>query len=65
MATEEKDESFEIISIKEKYLRDQFTQAEDALMKSEFGVRVNKEIVRVAEAELKKEQMKNKPSMVD
>ena len=56
---EEKDESFEIISLKEKYLREQLAQAEDALMKSEFGVLANKEIVKVAEEEFKKEQEKN------
>jgi len=55
----EKDESFEIISVKEKYLREQFASAEDALMKSEFGVLANKEIVKIAEAELLKEQKKN------
>lgn len=56
---DEKDESFEIISLKEKYLREQLAQAEDALMKSEFGVLANKEIVKVAEEEFKKEQEKN------
>jgi len=56
---EEKDESFEIISVKEKYLREQFALADDAVMKSEFGVLANKEVRRVAEAELKKEQEKN------
>ncbi len=57
--TDEKDESFEIISIKEKYLREQFALAEDSLMKSEFGVLANKEVRRVAEEELKKEAEKN------
>ena len=57
--TDEKDESFEIISIKEKYLREQFALAEDSLMKSEFGVLANKEVRRVAEEELKKEADKN------
>ncbi len=57
--TDEKDESFEIISIKEKYLREQFALAEDSLMKSELGVLANKEVRRVAEEELKKEADKN------
>ena len=38
-----KDESFEIISNKEKYLRDMLAQAEDSLMKSEFNVLINKQ----------------------
>ena len=56
---EKKDETFEIISVKEKYLREQFALAQDALMKSEFGVLANKEVLKVAEAELKKEADKN------
>lgn len=57
--TEEKDESFEIISLKEKYLREQLAIAEDSLMKSEFNVIINKEIIRITEEELKKEVEKN------
>ena len=57
--TEEKDESFEIISLKEKYLKDQLAMAEDSLMKSEFNILVNKEVIRIAEAEIKKEADKN------
>lgn len=60
MTTEEpKDKSFEIISVKEKYLREQFALADDSLIKSEFGVLANKKVREVAEAELKKEQEKN------
>ena len=59
MMTEEKDESFEIISLKEKYLKDQLAMAEDSLMKSEFNILVNKEVIRIAEAEIKKEADKN------
>ena len=58
---EEKDESFEIISLKEKYLREQLAVAEDSLMKSEFNVTVNKDIIEIAEAEIKKESEKNAP----
>ena len=39
---EKKDETFEIISLKEKYLRDQLAVAEDSLVKSEFNVRINR-----------------------
>lgn len=59
METSEKDESFEIISNKEKYLRDMLAQAEDSLMKSEFNVIVNKQIIRLAEGEIKTEADKN------
>ena len=57
--TTEKDESFEIISLKEKYLKEQLALAEDSLMKSEFNILVNKEVIRIAEAEIKKEADKN------
>lgn len=56
---EEKDESFEIISLKEKYLRDQLAVSEDNLMKSEFNVKINKEVIKIAEEEIKKEAEKN------
>jgi len=59
MTTEKKDESFEIISLKEKYLRDQLALAEDSLIKSEFNVSVNEKIVQICEAEIKKESDKN------
>ena len=59
METKEKDESFEIISNKEKYLRDMLAQAEDSLMKSEFNVLINKQIIRIAEGEVKTEADKN------
>ena len=59
MTTEEKDESFEIISLKEKYLKEQLALAEDSLMKSEFNILVNKEVIRIAEAEIKEEADKN------
>ena len=55
----EKDESFEIISLKEKYLKEQLALAEDSLMKSEFNILVNKEVIRIAEAEIKEEVEEN------
>lgn len=54
-----KDESFEIISLKEKYLRDQLAVAEDSLFKSEFNVIINKEIIKIAQKEIKEEADKN------
>ena len=59
MTKEKKDESFEIISDKEKHLRDMLAQAEDSLVKSEFNVLINKEIVRLSKEEIKKEADKN------
>ena len=59
MTKEKKDESFEIISNKEKHLRDMLAQAEDSLVKSEFNVLINKEIVRLSKEEIKKEADKN------
>jgi hypothetical protein len=56
---EEKDESFEIISIKEKYWRDQLAEAESNLFKSEGNVKVSKKVIRIAEEEIKKEAEKN------
>ena len=59
MTEEEKDESFEIISVKEKYLRQQVANAEGQKIAAEFGVLVNTELLKIAEAELKKEAAKN------
>ncbi len=56
---EKKDESFEIISLKEKYLREQLAVSEDSLMKSEFNVKVNREIIEIAKEEIKEEAEKN------
>ncbi len=58
---EEKDESFEIISVKEALWRKHFAEAEDSLLKSEANVLINKAILKIAEEELKKEQKKNAP----
>ena len=52
---EVKDESFEIITLKEKYLRDQLSIAEDAFMKSEVNVLINKDIIKRLNDEISKE----------
>ncbi len=59
MNKEELDESFDIISLKEKYLKEQLAVAEDSLMKSEFNVVINKEVIKLTTAEIKKESEKN------
>ena len=55
-----KDESFEIITLKEKYLREQLEVAEDSLMKSEFNVLVNKDIIERVIKEIEKEHNNSK-----
>ena len=57
--TEKKDESFEIISLKEKFLKDQLAISEDALIKSEFNVRINKLISQILREDIKEESNKN------
>ena len=57
--TEEKNEDFEIISVKEKYWRDQLLAAEENLFKSEGNVRIAKEVIRIAKEEVEKEADKN------
>lgn len=57
--TTEKEEDFEIISLKEKYLRDEYAKAEDNLMKSELNVKIGEAVREIMEAELKKEAKKN------
>lgn len=61
MTTEEEkvDETFEIISLKEKYLKDQLKIAEDAKMKSEANVSINDAIIGRLNAEIEKEHEKN------
>jgi len=56
---EKKDESFEIISLKEKHWRDQLAEAEVNLFKSEGNVLINKKVIEIATAEIKKEAEKN------
>ena len=61
MNEEEKvDETFEIISIKEKVWRDLYKSSETDLAKSEAMAIINKVILDVAEREIKKEADKNK-----
>ena len=57
--TDEKDESFEIISEKEKLWRDDLVSAETNFLVSEKNMIVNAEIIKVAKAEIKKEADKN------
>ncbi len=59
MTTEEKDESFEIISEKEKLWRDFLVVAETNYIKSEQGVILNLSNIETAKAEIKKEAEKN------
>ena len=56
---EKKDESFEIISDKEKMWRTDLEEAEKNLMISEKNVLINKEIIFIANAEIRKEADKN------
>lgn len=60
METEKKDESFEIISEKEKLWRDFLVSAETNFIKSEASVLQNKAMIDLAEQEIKKESDKNK-----
>ena len=59
---EEVDESFEIISEKEKLWRDFLVQAETNFLKSEASVLQNKAMIDLAKEEIKKEAEKNKVS---
>ena len=56
---EEVDESFEIISEKEKMWRDFLVQAETNYLKSEASMLQNDEMIKLAKAEIKKESEKN------
>lgn len=60
MTTEEKDESFEIISEKEKLWRDFLVQAETNYIKSEASMLQNGAMIILAKEEIKKEADKNK-----
>ncbi len=53
--TEEKDESFEIISEKEKLWRDYLVTCETNYINSEASMIQNKTLIEVAKAEIKKE----------
>ena len=62
---EDKDESFEIISEKEKLWRDYLVTCETNYINSEASMIQNKILIDLAKEEIKKEAKKNKPSMVD
>ena len=55
----EKDESFEIISEKEKLWRDTLVKAETDYIKSESNLAISKIVIDLAKAEVKKEADKN------
>lgn len=57
--TEEKDESFEIISEKEKMWRDFLVQAETNYLKSEASMLQNAAMITLAEFEIEQEAEKN------
>ena len=59
METEEKDESFEIISEKEKLLRDALVKVETDYLQSEVNLGVCSELIKFYKAEIKKEADKN------
>ena len=53
--TEEKDESFEIISEKEKHWRDKLKEAETGYTKAESNLAIFDKIIILAKAEVAKE----------
>ena len=57
--TEEKDESFEIISEKEKLWRDYLVTCETNYINSEASMVQNAEMIKLAKEEVKKEADKN------
>lgn len=59
MIDEQKDESFEIISEKEKFWRDELVKAETSYINAEAGVLVAERLIDLAKAEIKKEADKN------
>ena len=56
---EEKDESFEIISEKEKLLRDRLVAVETDYIKSEVNNALCSDLIKFYKAEIKKEAKKN------
>lgn len=58
--TDEKDESFEIISKKEKLWKDYLATCEINLINSEASVIQNINLIELAKSEIKKEADKNK-----
>ncbi|KKK54737.1 hypothetical protein LCGC14_3081710, partial [marine sediment metagenome] len=60
MPEEEVDESFEIISEKEKLWRDYLVTCETNYINAEASMIQNKALIELAKAEIKKESDKNK-----
>ena len=60
MSKEEMDESFEIISEKEKIWKDFLVSAETNYIKSEASMLQNEAMIELAKQEIKKESEKNK-----
>ena len=60
MNEEEKDESFEIISEKEKFWRDELVKAETSHINAEAGVIISTMLIAKAKEEIKKESDANK-----
>ena len=59
MQTEETDETFEIISEKEKLLRDALVKTESDYLASEINLGVCGELIKFYKAEIKKESKEN------
>ena len=59
MSEDTKDESFEIISEKEKFWRDELVKAETNYISAEASLAINSLIMVQAKAEIKKEADKN------
>ena len=59
MNEEEKDESFKIISLKEKMWKDFLIEAESNYLKSEASMLQNEAMIELAEVEIKREAKKN------
>ena len=57
--TDKKDESFEIISEKEKYWRDKLVEVETGYITAESNLAIFAEIIKLAKEEVKKEADKN------
>ena len=60
MSKEEIDESFEIISIKEKLWRDYLVACETNYINSEASMIQNRTLIKLAKEEIRKESDKNK-----
>ena len=59
MRQEEKDESFEIISEKEKLWRDKLVEAETGYLTAESNLKIFEQIIDLAKIEVAKEDKKN------